>query len=497
MSDLVGRTILGFRIVAKIKDGGMSTVFKGLDSKEQVHALKMINEESFAVPEMRTALKREAELTRSLVHPHIIRVTGYYEAQPRPFILEEFFESENLKWVLYNDAERVNGKIYRLMRQMAEALQFANSKGIVHRDVKPENILVHANGDGRLIDFSIAQTKWERIFSFGGKTKGTPLYMSPEQISGRRLDPRSDQYSLGVVLFEMLAKRPPFSGMSSTQILDKHLVATAPSLRSVDQGISPEIDEMVAKLLAKDPKERFEDLTPVIIQLRKSEKREEEIREREEIGRKRRGADAAAAAAAGAAPGRPSSAIRPLPAPAGGSAHPAVSRTPTSSGRLRTLPGSAGGSGSEERPAPRTTPRPTASELKAAATPAAEGAASPSPAPAPAAAATPRSPASSDRHRALPAAGSPVPAVTPRSPASSDRHRALPKAGAAAPAAGPGAAKPIEAAAEAPAAGVRQATRRVLVVPPGAAPIKTPSGGGTPTDTSGRAPDAPAEDRGS
>ncbi|MBI5365417.1 MAG: serine/threonine protein kinase, partial [Planctomycetes bacterium] len=315
MADLVGRSILGFRILAKVKDGGMSTVWKAVDAKDRVFAVKMINEKSFESSEMRSALKREAEITQALVHPNIIRVFGYHEAEPRPFILEEYFESENLKFVIYHEPQRLQNRMYRLMRQMAEAVQFSIAKGVIHRDLKPENILVSAGGDGRLIDFSIALTGWDRWLQFGKTTKGTPLYMSPEQIAGRRLDGRSDQYSFGVMLFEMLAKKPPFVGMTETAILDKHLLAAAPSLRSIDSTIAPELDGLVGKMLAKDPKGRFEDLTQAIIYLRKCEKREEEIREREERGRARResgvttpgavaSAAAGGAAAGAAAPGR-------------------------------------------------------------------------------------------------------------------------------------------------------------------------------------------------
>src|SRR5581483_1879440 len=125
---------------------------------------------------------------------------------------------------------------------------------------KPENVLVNAARDARLIDFSLAQTRKDRLLQFGKRADGTPLYMAPEQIRGDKVDPRADVYSFGVMTYELLTRRPPFLGTTPEAILDKHLREAPPPMRTWVPGLSPDLDALVSKMLAKDRGERMPDM---------------------------------------------------------------------------------------------------------------------------------------------------------------------------------------------------------------------------------------------
>jgi serine/threonine-protein kinase len=186
----------------------------------------------------------------------------------------EYFHSENLKVALWKFPERVYKYEFYVLRQVAEGLAYLHARGIVHRDMKPENILVNDGSECKLIDLSLAQDKWDRLNPFvRGRVEGTPLYMPPEQIRGQKVDARADIYSFGVVIYELLTKRPPFIGTTPQSILDKHLKLAPMPLRSHVKTIAPELEVMVLKMMEKDPAKRFQDMTSILYELSKWEKK--------------------------------------------------------------------------------------------------------------------------------------------------------------------------------------------------------------------------------
>lgn len=305
---MVGSSVGGYRILEKIRDGGAGTVFKAQGPKGEIVAIKMISEAWNEQRDRRNAFKREAEITQKLVHPGVIRVLSYFEGPPRPYIVLEYFPSDNLKFTLWHKQQVIEGRRMPILKQCAEALYYVHTQGIVHRDVKPENFLVNAEGNVRLIDFSISQTKWDRFrFSFGKKVDGTPLYMAPEQIQNKSVDHRADMYAFGVMVFELMTRRPPFIGASVNSILEKHLKSPPPSMRSITQDVAPELDELVGKLLSKKPADRPADMSFVIATLSRLSKKEEEARLRESRGTSR------VVAMVGEAGATPSSATTAVP----------------------------------------------------------------------------------------------------------------------------------------------------------------------------------------
>ncbi len=278
---MIGQILKGYQIVEKIKDGSVGTVWKAVNSKGQVFALKILAEALLARPDKVRQFKKEATLTAELTHRGIIKVFEYVARGRQPFFAMEYFESENLKYSMWHLPRRVYKYEFHLMREIAEALEFIHRRGVIHKDVKPENVLVSARADARLIDFSLARTKWDRFLQLGRRVEGTPLYMAPEQIRGERCDPRTDQYSFGVMVYELLTKRPPFLGTSQQNLFNKHLSEPAAPLRTHVKTLSPELEAIVLRMLEKKPANRFPDMTTVIYELSRWEKKDTVIRLRQ------------------------------------------------------------------------------------------------------------------------------------------------------------------------------------------------------------------------
>ncbi len=275
---MIGKILRGYQIVEKIKDGSVGTVWRCINGRNHIFALKQISEKNCVLGRKLRQFKKEATLTGKLNHRHIIKVYEYVSMKPQPFFSMEYFDSENLKYAMWYMPERVYSHEFYILRQIAEALSYIHSLGIIHRDLKPENVLVAANSECRLIDFSLAQTGWDRFWWWNHRTEGTPLYMAPEQIRGEKCDQRTDVYSFGATMFELLTKRPPYIATTEAAVLKKHISEPVPSMRSVVRTVSSELDNLVQKMLSKRPADRFQDMTSVIYELSKWEKKDTQIR---------------------------------------------------------------------------------------------------------------------------------------------------------------------------------------------------------------------------
>lgn len=265
---MIGTLLNGFQITDKIKQGSVGIIYKATDAQGKVYALKRISEKNAKSPEKVKAFKKEAMVVKELTHKNIIKVYDYYEVEPMPFFTMEYFESDNLKFVITNYSTKVSSYEFNILKQIAESLNYIHSAGIVHRDIKPENVLVNKELSVRLIDFSIAQTKWDRIMQFGKKIDGTPQYMAPEQIQGKRVDNRADIYSFGILSYELLTKKPLFTGVTENALLEKHLKEPAPRL-PMTGNITKDVADILQKMLAKKPEERPSNLDMVIYEFTK------------------------------------------------------------------------------------------------------------------------------------------------------------------------------------------------------------------------------------
>ena len=252
MDKRIGR----FDVLGKVKDGSVGTVWRVRGPAGKSIALKRISAEKGSEPTKLKRFLKEFDVQKGLEHPAVLKVHEYFEDPPQDYFSMEYFESENLKVALYAMPECVNRREFRILRQLADALVYVHGKGVIHKDLKPENVLIDADGAVRLIDFSLAQTRWDRWLQFGKRVEGTPIYMPPEQIRGERCDGRTDAYAFGLIAYELISKRTPFLGKDHEAYLRAHLRQDAPPLSDHLPEIDPGLEDLVAGLLEKEPARR-------------------------------------------------------------------------------------------------------------------------------------------------------------------------------------------------------------------------------------------------
>ncbi len=263
----------GYKLLRHIVTGQTSQVWEVVEVNSMRHfAMKLLLPERARDPIHRNFLFHEAEVGRQIAHPNIIRIIKVDRSQANPHFVMEFFPSGSLKLrIMRKEHDFLREKGNDILKQAATALAFMNAKGWVHRDVKPDNILVASSGDVRIIDFAIAQripTGLSKFFWRKKKTQGTHSYMSPEQIRSQPLDGRSDVYSFGAMCYEMVTGRPPFRAASFHDLLTKHITEKPTSPQHYNPEVTKEFADLVLRMLAKKKEERPRDFHDVLMQLR-------------------------------------------------------------------------------------------------------------------------------------------------------------------------------------------------------------------------------------
>ena len=270
MSDLVGRTILHYKIIEQVGQGGMGEVFKAQDTKlERFVALKFLPSQLTASEDDKARFIQEAKAASAMNHPNVCTIHSIEEYKNQLFIVMEYIEGTTLRDNKQTLSEK---KILEIAAQVADGLGAAHEKGIVHRDIKPENIMLRKDGIVQIMDFGLA-----KLYSKGnvsrltkaGTTMGTMGYMSPEQVQGQDVDHRTDIFSLGVVLYELLAGESPFKGMHETAIMYEIVNVDPPPIATVKEGIDPDLDKLILECLEKDKDERFQSAKELARSLRK------------------------------------------------------------------------------------------------------------------------------------------------------------------------------------------------------------------------------------
>ncbi len=256
VDDLIGKTLGQFEILEEIGRGGMATVYRARQkSINRVVALKVLPPSLLHDPSFYERFTREVDVIAHLEHPHIVPIYDYGEANGIPFIAMRYLAGGSIAAWLRKGLPTI-AQIERPLSQVAQALDYAHLQGIIHRDLKPGNVLLDEHNNAYLTDFGIARVINSNLT--GSAIIGTPAYMSPEQANGQPIDGRSDVYSLGIVLFEMLTGREPFYADTPLALMLKHLNEPTPSVREYRAELPTQIEWVVYKTTAKRPEERYQ-----------------------------------------------------------------------------------------------------------------------------------------------------------------------------------------------------------------------------------------------
>jgi len=265
---MIGRTISHYKILEKLGEGGMGVVWKAEDTQlRRIVALKFLSSETVGNEEVKARLIREAQASASLDHPNICQVFGIHEEQGQTFIAMAFIDGPAL-------ADKIKERPLPLKEaldltiQIAEGLQEAHETGIVHRDIKPHNVMLTAKGQVKIMDFGLASLAGRSKLTKSGTTLGTPAYMAPEQLEGRDVDRRADIWALGCVLYEMLTQRTPFDAEYEQAIAYGILNEAAEPVTAQRSGLPTEIDRAIGKALAKDRAERYQHADEFVVDLK-------------------------------------------------------------------------------------------------------------------------------------------------------------------------------------------------------------------------------------
>ena len=268
---MVGELIADrYELEELVGSGGMSSVYRAHDSLLERHvALKVMHEQLLSEGDHVERFRREARLAAQLSHPNIVTVIDRGEQEGRQFIVFEYVEGENLKALVEREAPLPEREAIELALQVADGLAFAHAHGLVHRDVKPQNVLLTEDGRAKVTDFGIARSiDVHRGLTQTGTVMGTSDYISPEQARGGPVDACSDIYSLGAVLYELLTGDVPFTGDNFVSVAMRHINEPPPSVRERRPELSPRIDAAVRKAMAKDRDDRFPSMEAFAAELR-------------------------------------------------------------------------------------------------------------------------------------------------------------------------------------------------------------------------------------
>lgn len=268
---LAGRELGDFRLLSRLGRGGMAEVYLAQQrSLGRKVAVKVLRRELSAQEDYVRRFHNEARAAAALVHANIVQIYEVGCVDGIHFIAQEYVQGQTVKQLVSRSGPLQLPRAVSILRQTAAALNKAGQENIIHRDIKPENILLMPTGEVKVADFGLARvidpTKPE--LTQIGLTMGTPLYMSPEQVEGKPLDARSDLYSFGVTAFYLLAGRPPFQGDTPLSIAVQHLQTPPPDLSQLRPDLPKELCDIVSKLLAKKPRDRYRSAADLLRDLR-------------------------------------------------------------------------------------------------------------------------------------------------------------------------------------------------------------------------------------
>ncbi len=270
--DLSGRQLGDYLLLHRLGRGGMAEVYlANQESLRRQVAFKVLKRELAGDQSYVRRFHHEAQAAAALVQANIVQIYEVGNIEGTHFIAQEYVKGHNLKQFLTRHGSVDLFLAISIMRQVASALLKAGEHGVIHRDIKPENIMLSPEGEVKVADFGLARIKNERQqteLTQVGITMGTPLYMSPEQVEGEAVDPRSDIYSFGITCYHMLAGRPPFEGETALAVAVQHLKKEAVPLQEFRPDLPQELCDIIHRMMAKAPEDRFASAADLLRELR-------------------------------------------------------------------------------------------------------------------------------------------------------------------------------------------------------------------------------------
>lgn len=269
-----GELIIGnCKLQTCLATGNQTQVWEVVEqSSNEKYAMKLLLPEAFKDPVQKAALKHEAKVLATLDHPNIVKFKSIVFDKKNGFLLMELFRAPNLKSQMQTDLLSVHVRLKRLVEQVSQAMAHIHDKGWLHKDLKPDNILFSKAAELRVIDFSLSAkmvTGFAAMLPSRKKLiQGTRTYMAPEQIKCLHLGPGTDIYNFGITLFELLTGRTPFAGFTPNDLLKKHLSEPAPAPSNFNPNVTPEMDRVVLKMLAKKPEARQKSFNELLAEIR-------------------------------------------------------------------------------------------------------------------------------------------------------------------------------------------------------------------------------------
>jgi serine/threonine-protein kinase len=259
-----------YEILAKVGEGGMAQVYEARDNLLfRPVAIKILREQYASDTEFVERFRREAQAAASLSHPNVVNIYDVGQEQGVHYIVMEYVSGRNLKELIREQGPLPVKTAVSIAQGIAQALDHAHRHGLVHRDIKPHNILITEDGQVKVTDFGIARAASSVTLTQTGIVIGSVHYFSPEQARGQNVEPQSDLYSLGVVLYEMVSGRLPFTGESPISIAMQQIHEQATPLRKINPRVPASLEKVVAKAMAKDPKDRYQSAAEILADLRR------------------------------------------------------------------------------------------------------------------------------------------------------------------------------------------------------------------------------------
>lgn len=247
-----------YQVMKELGRGGMGIVFQAYDKQlSEPVAIKILSPFLSTDSEALERLKREVSAARRVTHSNVIRIHDIGEAKGLQYVSMEYFPGDTLKEFIRKNPNLSFMQAYQIAAQICEGVEAAHRQGVIHRDLKPQNVIIDSKNQVKIIDFGLAHSAHLKGLTATGLIMGTPEYMSPEQVAGNKVDERTDIYSLGVILYELFTGRVPFTGDSAIAVGFKQMKDPPPPPRSINPQLSPQIEAVILRALEKEPMRRY------------------------------------------------------------------------------------------------------------------------------------------------------------------------------------------------------------------------------------------------